>query len=72
MKSYIKEILNSETFANRLYVEPNLARIAYDKFCKKMSVNSFFIWQWIVLEEWHRIFIDNDPVLNRYPSKNDF
>jgi len=71
MREYIMELLSSESFASRGFIEQDKAIMAYNDFCKKGANNSFFIWQWINLEIWHRIFIDNDPLVTAYPAYVD-
>ena len=59
MRSYINELINSDSFRDRGIFDDNKVRKAYKEFCKGSYGNSFFVWQWINVEEWFRIFIDN-------------
>ena len=54
----VLDILGSDSFAGRGWIDPAAARTAYDRFCCGESNNSFFIWQWINLELWARGFLD--------------
>jgi len=40
---------------------------AFDEFCQGGYDNSFFVWQWINVEEWFRQFVDGNPAKTRYP-----
>jgi len=65
MRSYVIDLINSETFADRNIFNVNKVITAYDEFCEGKYNNSFFVWQWINVEEWFRVFIDNDAVNNQ-------
>jgi len=67
MCTYIRELLKSQSFADRKLFSPSKALKAFDEFCDGKYDNSFFIWQMINMEEWFRIFIDQDPVSNPLP-----
>ena len=67
MRGYVENILASESFADRGLFDVGKARAAFESFCKGGDSNSFFVWQWINVEEWFRIFIDNDPLTDRHP-----
>ena len=65
MRSYINKLINSKSFANRGFYNISKVKKAYKKFCEKKHENSFFVWQWINLEEWFRLFIDKKSVHSR-------
>lgn len=67
LRGYVKELIGSESFADRKIVDPVAAREAFRQFCAGGADNSFFVWQWINLEEWFRVFIDNDATSKRHP-----
>ena len=62
MRSRVQEILDSESFADRGLFDVLAAKKAFGEFCEGAYNNSFFVWQWINAEMWHRAFIDGDPV----------
>ena len=68
MKSYVQDILSSESFSDRGFVDATRARDAYSEFCSQNANNSLFIWQWINLEEWFRTFVDRDAIVEPSPA----
>ena len=66
MRGYVEGLLESDSFASRGCFDVAKARKAFRTFCRGGHDNSFFVWQWINVEEWFRIFIDGDPVTQRY------
>ncbi len=70
MKSYVYSILNSKSFAQRGLFNIDACKKAYDDYCNGEIKNSFFIWQWINIEEWFRVFVDKNPILNKYYLNN--
>ena len=62
MRDYVDDLLKSDSFASRGIFDVPRARAAFDEFCAGKYDNSFFVWQWINVEEWFRIFIDCDAV----------
>ncbi|MDB2515438.1 asparagine synthase (glutamine-hydrolyzing) [Candidatus Pelagibacter bacterium] len=58
MKTYIKNLINSKSFARRGFFDVKKVKEIYKDFCKKKFNNSFFVWQWINMEEWFRMFVD--------------
>ena len=67
MHDYIKELIESESFSDRGIFDVEGVKSAYNEFCEGTYDNSFFVWQWVNMEEWHRTFIDNDATKNIYP-----
>lgn len=67
MRSYVRGLIESESFASRGIFDPAKCQAAFDRFCTGADANSFFVWQWINVEEWFRIFIDGDPVATHTP-----
>lgn len=60
MRSYIRELIASESFASRGMFDVERARTAYEDFIAHGAPNSFFVWQWINMEEWFRVFVDGE------------
>ena len=56
--NFTKKIINSESFNDRRLLDGELVKEAHDRFLSKKQDNSFFVWQWINMELWHRAFID--------------
>lgn len=61
MADYIGDLIESERFRNRGVFDIERTRRAFAQFRKGEFNNSFFVWQWINLEEWFRTFIDRSP-----------
>jgi len=59
MRSYILDLINSRSFKDREVFDVEKVKRSYNEFCQGNIGNSFFVWQWINMEEWFRIFIDN-------------
>ena len=66
MADYIEKIINSESFADRGFFDVKRVRNAFKEFCNGKYNNSFFVWQWINMEEWFRTFVDNDSTKVTY------
>ena len=66
MKEYIYDMINSDAFKSRGIFRSDQCNKLFKKFLKGEFENSFFIWQWIIIEEWHEIFIDNNATLKKY------
>lgn len=56
-KNKVTDIINSESFLDRGWVEPDKASKAFSKYIDGDNSNSFFIWQWLNLELWAREYI---------------
>jgi asparagine synthase (glutamine-hydrolysing) len=54
----VEEVLSSDSFRGRGWVDPDRAASAYRRFCEGGAENSFFVWQWLGLELWARRFLD--------------
>ncbi len=64
LKDWLCDIIESESFAGRGYFNVSEVKREFEEYCRSdRGQNSFFIWQWVNLELWFRMFIDND-----YPS----
>lgn len=57
-RGLVEELLASESFAARGWVDPNSARRIYQGYLDGARDNSFFLWQWLNLEWWARSFLD--------------
>lgn len=60
LRGWVRDIISSESFADRGFFDRKASIIAFDAFCKEPrgSGNSFRFWQMISLENWYRTFID--------------
>ena len=67
MQTYIRRLLQSDRFADRGIFDPTKCQREFERFCATEYDNSFFVWQWINVEEWFRVFVDGDPV--RYAGR---
>ena len=54
----VDSILESDSFADRGWVEPDVARAAYRAYRNGGRENSFFLWQWVNMELWARSYLD--------------
>ena len=60
-RAYFEEMINSDSFRSRNYYNVKELKKEWTQFLNNKSNNtSFYLWQVINLETWHRIFIDND------------
>ncbi len=57
-RSLVENILASESFRARGWVDADKASHAYRAYLSGKQENSFFLWQWINLELWARTFFD--------------
>ena len=62
MRGMVGDMLASPGFAARGMFNVEKVRAAYTDFCAHGAANSFFVWQWINVEQWFRTFIDGDPI----------
>lgn len=72
LKSYIENIIKSNSFLGRPFINKKEVKKKIDDFFKHGSNNSFFILQWFLLELWFREYIDpNDwkPKTIQTPAK---
>jgi asparagine synthase (glutamine-hydrolysing) len=60
MASYIDSLIGSESFASRNLFDVAVCKALFARFKAGEFDNSFFVWQWINVEEWFRTFIDSD------------
>jgi asparagine synthase (glutamine-hydrolysing) len=72
MRRYIIDLIGSESFADRGIFDVNKVKSAFSDYCNGNYDNSFFIWQWINMEEWHRMFIDKTPLHPKNYSVDNF
>jgi asparagine synthase (glutamine-hydrolysing) len=63
-QNFISQILNSERFTNRGYINNRKAKNLYQKHLDKKINISGDIWKWINLELWFREFIDKKEINN--------
>jgi asparagine synthase (glutamine-hydrolysing) len=58
-RGLVQDVLYSDSFADRGWVDPLIARRLYQDYLNGLQENSFFLWQWINLEWWARAYLDN-------------
>jgi len=58
LRDQIREILHSESFAQRGYLNVEKVKQAFDCYCQERSNISREVWRWVNLELWLRRFID--------------
>ena len=60
MRPMVEELIHSESFRQRGIFEVAAAQRLYRDYVEQpdLYTNSFFIWQWLQMEWWFRIFID--------------
>lgn len=58
-RGLVEDVLASESFAAREWVDPKSARRVYKDYLDGARDNSFFLWQWLNLEWWARTFLDD-------------
>ncbi len=57
-QSYITELIHSDTFASRTFMDINKVKKIYQDHLKGRGNHAKIIWKWIHLENWYRQFID--------------
>ena len=55
---WVKDIIFSDKFNSRGIFNPDKIQEIYADYINGSFDNSFFLWQWINLEIWFRVFID--------------
>ncbi|MBA4388473.1 MAG: asparagine synthase (glutamine-hydrolyzing) [Verrucomicrobia bacterium] len=80
LQPLVAEVINSRSFGARGLFDQEAAISIYQEYIARPESypNSFFIWQWLMVEWWFRLFIDkteaparptvNRPNTRRYPS----
>ena len=68
MRTYVRRLIQSDRFADRGIFDPTKCQQEFERFCVMDYDNSFFVWQWINVEEWFRLFVDGDPL--RAPGRS--
>lgn len=58
LKPWVEDIIYSQRFAERNLIDARAVQRAFTKYLTEKPDNAFPIWQWINLELWFRIFID--------------
>lgn len=61
LSDFVRSLISSERFASRGYLDAKEAVRVFNAFCTRPGPNSLFVWQWLNLELWHRLFVDNGP-----------
>jgi asparagine synthase (glutamine-hydrolysing) len=60
LKGYVEEVLGSDRFADRGYFRPEAVRSMLREHAAGERDHHRVLWQLLVLEEWHRRFIDGE------------
>ena len=64
---YFEDIIFSESFKSRNYYNVEIVHKMWEDYLKnENNFTSFYLWQIINFENWHRIFIDNNSLKNMY------
>lgn len=58
LREYVADVLGSGTFQNRGYFRPQVVRNLLDEHISGRNDHHRVLWQLLVLEEWHRKFVD--------------
>lgn len=72
MRSYVGDLIHSRSFRERDVFDAGKVAGAFDHFCEQGADNSFFVWQWINVEEWYRTFVDHSAPTRVNPVCSDF
>jgi asparagine synthase (glutamine-hydrolysing) len=59
MRSYVENVLGSDQFMDRGYFQPEVVRRMLREHASGERDHHRVLWQLLVLEEWHRTFIDD-------------
>jgi asparagine synthase (glutamine-hydrolysing) len=68
LKGYVEEVLGSDRFADRGYFRPEAVRSMLREHAAGERDHHRVLWQLLVLEEWHRKFIDGETVGDQAPA----
>jgi asparagine synthase (glutamine-hydrolysing) len=64
VKSFVYEVLSSESFGSRPYVDQRAVTAAFHAYLSgRTSAETMLFWRLVNLELWLREFIDNDPTV---------
>lgn len=58
LQDQVAALLTSPSFASREIIDPDKAKVWYQRFRSGERTNSFYVWQWVNLELWFRTVID--------------
>jgi asparagine synthase (glutamine-hydrolysing) len=59
LHAFVTALITSPSFVKRPYFDAKAVQKRYEVFCADPNPpNSFFVWQWIMLELWLRMYID--------------
>jgi len=67
LRHLVEEAIFSESFSKRDFFEHKILKDTYKTYVEypQNFANSFFIWQWVMVEWWHRLFIDRSFNVSR-------
>lgn len=68
LAAWVRERVDQPSFWDRGWVDRTKALQALEMFQRGEGDNSFFIWQWIALEQWARRYLDTAPRRSRSES----
>lgn len=75
LKPIVDEVVHSESFSSRGLFDAKRVQDVYKEFINSPESypNSFFVWQWLSIEEWYRMFIDDTNLTARIkkPAKKN-
>jgi asparagine synthase (glutamine-hydrolysing) len=60
LRSYVEDVLGSDRFMDRGYFQPEVVRRMLREHASGERDHHRVLWQLLVLEEWHRTFIDDN------------
>ncbi|HEX7181204.1 MAG TPA: asparagine synthase (glutamine-hydrolyzing) [Thermoanaerobaculia bacterium] len=63
MRRYVAAVLDSDRFHDRGYFQPEVVKSLLAEHASGRKDHHRVLWQLLVLEEWHRKFIDGEPAL---------
>ena len=65
LSDWVGDTIASTSFRQRGIFDAHKVKKNFEEFlAEKHSENSFFVWQWLIIEKWFRMFIDSDPLTN--------
>jgi asparagine synthase (glutamine-hydrolysing) len=67
LTAYVKAVLTDSSTERRGYFDPAAVRMLIDQHVSGQEDHHTALWRLVVLEEWHRQFIDSAPVHRPLP-----
>ena len=61
LKDFAWDHISSQSFAELGVFDVNVIKREFEQFVRSKGGNSFFVWQWLNLHQWHQTFMKSTP-----------